>query len=305
MSWVTSALSAALVELFDDRGLYAPPGVLTADSQRRGPSCITLSGMPNIEVNGQSIHYTDSGGPGPAIVLAPPLFLDTVHFEPLAGALAADGWRVVVFDTRGHGRTHFDGEPFAVDDGARDALALADALGIESAVFGGELFGATLALHAALLEPDRVAGLLLIGPTARATDRGEVTSLGVGVDMWINDGPKAEFGRVANSAAGADGVALMERWRATDRSQIQFAADAWLGRPSIEGKLGEIVCPAVVLHGRSELYIPLAHGQAVADGLGGPKLFEVVEGERQALSITHDPKTLDAARRLMRRLFPG
>lgn len=261
--------------------------------------------MPILELNGQSIHYTDSCGPGPVIVLAPPLFLDTVHMEPLAGVLAEDSWRVVVFDTRGHGRTRFDGEPFDFEAGARDALALADALGVERAVFGGELLGAAVALHAALLDPNRVAGLLLIGPTARATDRGEISSLSIGVDMWVTDGPQAEFGRVADAAVGTGAVALMDRWRTAPRRQIRFAADAWLKRPAIADRLGEIICPAVVLHGRNELYIPLAHGQEVADRLGGSVAFEVIEGERQALSITHNPDTLTAVCRLMRQQFPG
>lgn len=261
--------------------------------------------MPHIDVNGQSIHYTDSGGDGSAIVLSHPMFLDTIHLEPLAAVLAGNGYRVVTFDQRGHGATRFDGKPFAFQEVARDALGLASALGIERAVFGGELYSATMALHAALLEPDRVGGLLIVGPTARATDLGESISLGSGVDVWTNGGPQSdEFGRVAEAAAGPDSEALMDRWRKADWSQIRLVADAWLGRPSIEDRLAEIVCPAVVIHGRNEFYIPLEHGEYVAENLGGSVLFEVIEGEHQALSITRFPQTLDRVRELTRQLFP-
>lgn len=261
--------------------------------------------MPHIDVNGQSIHYTDSGGDGQPVVLSHPLFLDTIHLEPLAAALAGEGYRVVTFDQRGHGQTRFDGKPFEFVEVARDALGLASALGIERAIFGGELFSATMALHAALLEPNRVAGLLLIGPTGRPTDDGEVISLRSGVDVWTAGGPQSdEFGRVAEAAAGPDSEALMDRWRQADWSQIRFVADAWLGRQSIEADLAEITCPAVVIHGRNEFYIPLEHGEYVAENLGGSVLFEIVEGEHQALSITRFPETLAAVRVLSRQQFP-
>ncbi|WP_074327668.1 alpha/beta fold hydrolase [Mycobacteroides abscessus] len=261
--------------------------------------------MPNIDVNGQSIHYTDTGGDGPPVVLSHPMFLDTIHLEPLASALATAGYRVVTFDQRGHGATRFDGKPFEFVEVARDALGLASELGIERAVFGGELYSAAMGLHAALLQPDRVAGLLLIGATARATDLGESLSLSSGVDVWTSGGPQSdEFGRVAQAAAGPDSEALMDRWRAADWSQIRLVADAWLGRPSVEDRLSEITCPAVVIHGRNEFYIPLGHGEFVAQNLGGSVLFEIVEGEHQALSITRFPETLESVPDLMRQQFP-
>lgn len=261
--------------------------------------------MSNVEVNGQSIHYTDSGGDGPAVVLSHPLFLDTIHLEPLASVLADAGYRVVTFDQRGHGDTRFDGKPFEFAEVARDALELADSLGIERAIFGGELYSATMALHTALLEPSRVCGLLVIGPTARATDVGEQISLSSGVDVWTHGGPQSdEFVRVAEAAAGPDSAALLDRWRKADWSQMRLVADAWLGRPSIEDRLAEITCPAVVIHGRNEFYIPLAHGEFVAQNLGGSVVFEVIEGSHQALSITRFDQTLDAVRELMRRQFP-
>lgn len=239
------------------------------------------------------------------MVLSHPLFLDTVHLEPLASALAGEGYRVITFDQRGHGSTRSDGQPFDFVEVARDALGLASALGIGSAIFGGELYSATMALHAALLEPDRVAGLLLVGATARATDPGERISLSSGVDVWTHGGPQSdEFERVAEAAAGPDSAALLDRWRNADWSQMRVIADAWLGRPSIEDRLAQITCPAVVIHGRNEFYIPLEHGEFVAQNLGGSVLFDIIEGERQALSITRFAETLDRVRELSRQQFP-
>ncbi|WP_078282302.1 alpha/beta fold hydrolase [Mycobacteroides franklinii] len=263
--------------------------------------------MPSVSVNGQSLHYADTGGDGPPVLLSHPMFLDAVHMTPLADVLAAGGYRVVVFDQRCHGETRFDGRPFALVECAKDALGLASALGIGPAIFAGELLSATIALHAALLEPDRVAGLLLIGSTAYGTDPGEIASLGVGLAQWKEFGPQAsEFARIAQAATGSAQAAadLMDRWRSADWQQVQLMADAWLGRPSIAENLGQVRCPAVVIHGSSEFYIPLEHGRHVYENLGGAKHFETIERQFQALSIVQDPKTLDVVSGLMRELFP-
>lgn len=263
--------------------------------------------MPSVSVNGQSFHYTDSGGDGPPILLSHPMFLDAVHMMPLANVLAADGYRVVAFDQRCHGDTRFDGRPFALTECAKDALGLASALGIERAIFAGELLSATIAMHAALLEPERVVGLLLIGATAYPTDPGEIASLSVGLAQWKESGPQAsEFARIAQAATGSSQAAadLMDRWRGTDWQQVQVMADAWLGRPGVTENLGGVTCPAVVVHGSSEFYIPLAHGHNVYENLGGPKRFGTVERQFQALSIVQDPQTLDLVRGLMRELLP-
>ena len=83
--------------------------------------------MPFADVNGQNIHYQDTGGDGPAILLSHGFGMGHemwVHqIEPLTGA----GWRVVTYDERGWGQTTHT-EPF-------DYWGLAaDVLGVPSVV---------------------------------------------------------------------------------------------------------------------------------------------------------------------------
>lgn len=80
--------------------------------------------------------------------------------------------RVVRYDARGHGRSGSTAEPhqYAWNELARDQLDLADALGIDRYVAGGASLGAATALHAAVIAPARIVGMLLvIPPTAWAT----------------------------------------------------------------------------------------------------------------------------------------
>jgi 3-oxoadipate enol-lactonase len=86
-------------------------------------------------------------------------------------ALLADRYRVISWDARGHGHTEYDGRPFTMWDNARDLIALLDALGIPRAVVGGHSRGGFVALSAALLAPDRVAGLVLIDSGSGGQDQ--------------------------------------------------------------------------------------------------------------------------------------
>ena len=91
-------------------------------------------------------------------------------------ALAADR-RLLRYDARGHGASGFTAEPtgYSWEELARDQLALAEAVGIERYVAAGASMGCGTALQAAVLAPERVAGLLLVvPPTAWETRRERV-----------------------------------------------------------------------------------------------------------------------------------
>lgn len=265
--------------------------------------------MPFAEVNGQSLHYTDSGGDGTAVILSGAMLLDTVILEPLTNALAAAGYRAIAFDARYHGQTKSDGEEFDFIDWARDFLGLADALGIEQAIFGGESGGAMVSLHVPLLAPERVVGMLLIGVSAAASDRAETQAITSSMNIWTKNGPTREgYGDIANFAAGSPeaGEALLARWQQTSWRDMDKPTRAMLGRPDIVKRLGEITCPAVVVQGNREPFVPIDKGEAVAENLGGPVAFEVVDKPKgHLLSVVHDPDVISMVMQLMGRMFHG
>ena len=84
--------------------------------------------MPHAEVNGQRIYYQDTGGDGPAIVLAHGFLMDRSMFEPQIEAFAGEQ-RLITWDQRGFGQTEFDSQPFTYWDSADDCLAVLDGYG--------------------------------------------------------------------------------------------------------------------------------------------------------------------------------
>jgi pimeloyl-ACP methyl ester carboxylesterase len=75
--------------------------------------------------------------------------------------------RVLTFDPRGNGGSGRPGDPaaYAEDEFAADGLAVLDAAGVEQAVVVGLSLGAQRALVIAGEHPERVRGLVLIGPS--------------------------------------------------------------------------------------------------------------------------------------------
>jgi pimeloyl-ACP methyl ester carboxylesterase len=80
------------------------------------------------------------------------------HFAPAL----ADACRITAYDLRGHGLSEMPPGGYTTETMAADLLALLDALHIERAHLVGHSFGGAVALHAAVLEPQRVASVSLI-----------------------------------------------------------------------------------------------------------------------------------------------
>jgi pimeloyl-ACP methyl ester carboxylesterase len=72
--------------------------------------------------------------------------------------------RVTAYDLRGHGYSDAPASGYTSADHAADLLALLDELGIERAAVVGHSFGGVIALHAAVLAPERVNAVVLSDP---------------------------------------------------------------------------------------------------------------------------------------------
>ena len=87
------------------------------------------------------------------------------------GDFPADA-KLVRYDARGHGKTEptFAPEDYHWKNLAKDMIALADGLGIETFIAGGSSMGCATTIYAALQAPERVKRMLLvIPPTAWET----------------------------------------------------------------------------------------------------------------------------------------
>lgn len=252
--------------------------------------------MPFAEINGQRIRFDDSGGDGPPVVLAHGFLMDREMFADQVTALSPE-FRVIAWDERGFGETEFDGEPFTYWDSARDCLALLDHLGIEDAVVGGMSQGGFLSLRAALLAPDRVRALVLIDTQAGTEDPARLPAYRQMQQTWLELGPVDELAQTIANLIIGDPV-LNERWiakwRALPRESMQAPGDCLFERDDITERLGEISCPALVIHGTADASIEMERAEALCRGLSGCDGVVRIEGAPHAANLTH-PAEANAA----------
>ncbi len=114
---------------------------------------------------GHRLAY-ETVGEGMPFVLLHGILLDGHINRELATRFAVEGYRVILLDLLGHGRSDKTSDPkdHRADFYADQVIALLDHLGIEQALVGGVSLGCIVSLHVAAKAPQRVAGLFLEMP---------------------------------------------------------------------------------------------------------------------------------------------
>ena len=108
--------------------------------------------------DGASIWYASFGAGSPVVLLHGGLG-HSGNWGYQVPDLVAAGHRVIVIDSRGHGRSTRDTRPFSYELMASDVLAVMDRLGVSRAALVGWSDGAIIALIMADKAPERVAGV--------------------------------------------------------------------------------------------------------------------------------------------------
>mgnify|MGYP000070026994 CR=1 FL=1 len=105
-------------------------------------------------------------GEGMPFVLLHGILLDSHVNRALAVRIAGEGFRVILLDLLGHGRSEASTDPkdHRADFYAEQVLGLLDHLQLPRAVIGGVSLGCIVSLHVAARAPERVAGLFLEMP---------------------------------------------------------------------------------------------------------------------------------------------
>ena len=251
--------------------------------------------MPYAGVNGQRLWFQDTGGDGPVVVLGHGFLMDATMFDPQVEALR-DTYRVVTWDQRGFGQTEFDSKPFTYWDSAADCLGLLDHLDVDRAVLGGMSQGGFLSLRAALVAPERVRALILLDSGATPEDPERLPVYEAMVEQWLTDGPTDELAGAVADIIIADldeSPRWIAKWRARPKEQMRQPSRCLLDREDLTDRLGEITCPALVVHGTGDTALSMEHAEGMADGLPGAGEVVQVPGAHAA-NLTH-PQAVNEA----------
>jgi 3-oxoadipate enol-lactonase len=120
-----------------------------------------------IRVNDIDVHYTLDGPAGaPVVTLSHSLATDLSMWDPQAAALARR-YRVLRYDTRGHGGTDAPAGAYSLDQLAADARDLLTALGIARTHWVGLSMGGMIGQTLALSTPKMLQSLGLCDTSSR------------------------------------------------------------------------------------------------------------------------------------------
>ncbi len=116
-----------------------------------------------VSVNGASIHYARYGADNSRAVLL--LHGGLGAAEDFGGQISAiaEKYLAIAIDTRGHGRSTDDDQPYGYELLASDVTGVMDALGIDKAAIIGWSDGGNIGLHLAVNDPDRLTRVFALG----------------------------------------------------------------------------------------------------------------------------------------------
>ncbi|UXA07882.1 alpha/beta fold hydrolase [Mycobacterium sp. SMC-2] len=255
--------------------------------------------------NGIHLCYECIGRVGEPLLLISGLAADKHYWhDEFCAALLRNGFHVARFDNRDSGRsTHLDGvrapsrrrarrdpgaPPYGLEDMAKDAAAVLDALGWASAHIVGHSMGAMIAQTLAIDHPTRVRSLTCVS----ATPSPDIGRLSVMTMLRLSRtvpgvlggqpprGPAEAGERLVRQhrVIGSPGYPRDEAWL-RHLGELMYArggfdpaararqAAAMLAHTDRRPDLARLRIPAVVLHGRDDRLIRCAGGRAIAEAI--------------------------------------
>ena len=248
---------------------------------------------------GVDLAWEDNGSGETTILLLPTWSIIPSRFWKLQVPYLARHHRVVTFDGRGTGRSGRPVGPqaYTADQFSDDAVAVLDALEIDRAVIVGFSRGALWGVRLAADHPERVSGLIAIGPSvpiiprsaernAHPFDEPQDVYEGWGKYnefYWKEDFEgfvKFFFGALFSESHSTKQIEDCVGW-ALDIDPARLAdssrgAEAW-GPRSFRAACERIVAPVLVVHGDEDEIVSYETGVALADAARG-RLVTVVGG---------------------------
>jgi pimeloyl-ACP methyl ester carboxylesterase len=250
-----------------------------------------------VERDGVRTYYEVYGTGSPTILLLPTWTI--FHSRVWKGQIPylARHFRVVTFDGRGGGRSDrpAGAESYAIEELARDALAVLDATHTERAALVGFSRGAQPAVWLANERPERVLGIAFVGVTFPVSMQSWFPRLMLHPRMrglaerplpfypsWMKFNPNyirneyPAFLRwfVARAASDRHSTKLIEdaiAYASETTGDVAYdtvIAPSFIKRRELLDRARAVKCPVLVIHGTKDRVTPFADGKLLARATG-------------------------------------
>ncbi len=230
------------------------------------------------KANGIEIDYTVEGqGQGQWVVMSHSLGCDQSMWDEQARLLKAH-YRVLRFDTRGHGGSDAPDGAYTLDMLAEDLLGLLDALSVKAPHFIGLSMGGMIGMTFALKYPKRLRSLSLCDTTSRipaeaapiweeririAAEQGMEPLVEPTLQRWFTE-PFYKANKPMMTRVG-------QLIRNTRPSGYIGCCRA-ISKINLTDRLAAIACPVQVVVGEQDVGTPVAMSRAIHEAISGSQL---------------------------------
>ena len=222
------------------------------------------------------VHHVEEGLPhGPPLVLSNSLGTTLAMWDPQAAALA-ERFRVIRYDTRGHGGSPVPPGPYDIAGLGSDLLALLDRLEIERASVCGLSIGGMTALWVSANAPERVDRLVLCSTSARFdsperyAERAAIVRA-EGMEPIANTAVRRWFTeRFAENQPGV--IDEFHDMLLATPAEGYAACCGVIERADLTGSIGAITAPTLLLAGADDPSTPPPHAERIAARVAGARV---------------------------------
>ncbi|MDO8679631.1 MAG: 3-oxoadipate enol-lactonase [Acidobacteriota bacterium] len=252
--------------------------------------------MPLLSLGDLTCYYRmDGRDDRPVLMLSHSLGQDHGMWDAQAADLSAH-FRVLRYDTRGHGASTATPGDYRIEQLGRDALALADALAIDRFAFCGLSLGGMIGLWLASHAPTRLTAAVLANTSPRPgaermeARRQAVLSSGMAA---VADAVMGRFFSPRRLAADPPTVAAARRTLlATDPAGYAGCCTA-IRDVNLTAVLGDIRLPILIISGNLDVSLPWSgHGDVLANAIAGARAVHLPTAH---LSNLEAPRSFTAA----------
>lgn len=222
--------------------------------------------MPYVNRAGVRLYY-EAAGSGPVVLLHTGGGGDGRMWEIAGYTAALAGYRTVLMDHRGHGRSDCPaGLPaHRMSEYVADVVAVLDDVGAGRAALVGYSAGATVAYAAASRHPGRVGAVAGIGAVgASDEDDGDVAAQ---VAVIRAEGMRAAMEQIAAQEPQRPPDWLIGNLTGTDAEMFALMVEAWVGEPGSWADFPAIQAPTLIICGENEEPDAARHARLAAQTL--------------------------------------
>ena len=249
------------------------------------------------------LHHTLEGSEGaPVVVFSNSLGTRGEMWDAQASALR-DRFRVLRYDTRGHGDSPVPPGPYAVEELAGDVLTLLDRLELERVSFCGLSIGGMTGMWLAVNAPERIERLVIcctamqLPPAQMWLDRAEqVRRDGMGsvieatMERWFTP----DFPKRSPELVGR----IREAFLTTDPEGYAGCCEA-LSRFDLRGRLDAIRAPTLIIAGADDPVGTPERAAAMAEEVVGSRLVVLPDARHLAAVEKADEVTRELEQHLL------